>query len=129
MGINLKMVVHLDWAYPIKMSAKKHVKTWELLFRMETGKTMANRALPSRKKLVNRAIASEIRLTGFANKRFEFRASKCRASRSLDILWTWYDDEREQKNGQRQMPSDVSADGHQKNQIIIQLGRNIGREN
>ena len=67
--INLKTVVHLDWAYPIKMSAKKHVKTWELLFRMETGKTMANRALPSRKKLVNRAIASEIRLTGFANKR------------------------------------------------------------
>jgi len=43
---------------------------------METGKTMANRALPSRKQLVNRAIASEIRLTGFAKKRFEFRASK-----------------------------------------------------
>ena len=67
--MNPKKVVLLDWAYPIKMSAKKHVKTWELLFRMETGKTMANRVLPSRKKLVNRAIASEIRLTGFANKR------------------------------------------------------------
>ena len=32
-------------------------------------KIMANRALPSRKKHVNRAIASEIRLTGFAKKR------------------------------------------------------------
>ena len=67
--MNPKKVVPLDWTYPIKKSAKRHVKTWELLFRMETGKTMANRALPSRKKLVNRAIASEIRLTGFANKR------------------------------------------------------------
>merc|ERR1711997_955741 len=126
MGINLKMVVHLDWAYPIKMSAKKHVKTWELLFRMETGKTMANRALPSRKKLVNRAIASEIRLTGFANKRFEFKPQNV----ELRDLWTFFGHgmmtKGNKKNGQRQMPSDVSADGHQKNQIIIQLGRNIG---
>merc|ERR1712150_202222 len=72
--------------YPIKMSAKKHVKTWELLFRMETGKTMANRALPSRKKLVNRAIASEIRLTGFANKRFEFKPQNV----ELRDLWTFF---------------------------------------
>ena len=67
--INLKTVVHLDWAYPIKMSAKRHVQTWELVFRMETGKRMANRALQSRKKRANRAKASEIRLTGFAKKR------------------------------------------------------------
>ena len=45
-------------------------------------------------------------------------------------LWTFFghgmDDERRQKNGQKQIPSNVFADGHQKNQIIIQLGRNIG---
>ena len=67
--MNPKKVVRLDWAYPIKMSAKRHAKTWELVFQMETGKRMANRALPSRKKHANRAKASEIRLTGFAKKR------------------------------------------------------------
>ena len=64
-----KMVVYLDWAYPIKMSAKRHVKTWAFVFQMETGRRMANRALQSRKKRANRAKASEIRLTGFAKKR------------------------------------------------------------
>ena len=67
--IDPKMVVHLDWAYPIKMSAKRHVKTWISVFQMETGRRMANRALLSRKKRANRAKASEIRLTGFAKKR------------------------------------------------------------
>ena len=67
--MNPKKVASLDWAYPIKMSAKRHVQTWELVFRMETGKRMANRALQSRKQHVNRAIASGIRLTGFAKKR------------------------------------------------------------
>ena len=67
--MNPKKVASLDWAYPIKMSAKRHVQTWESVFRMETGKRMANRALQSRKKRANRAEASEIRLTGFAKKR------------------------------------------------------------
>ena len=48
----------------------------------------------------------------------------------LRDLWTFFghgmDDERRQENGQKQMPSNVSADGHQKNEIIIHLGRNIG---
>ena len=67
--MNPKKVVPLDWTYPIKKSAKRHVKTWESVFQMETGRRMANRALLSRKKRANRAKASEIKLTGFAKKR------------------------------------------------------------
>ena len=47
----------------------------------------------------------------------------------LRDLWTFFGhgmDDEETKNGQKQMPSDVSAYGHQRNQIVIQLGRNIG---
>ena len=67
--MNPKKVVPPDWTYPIKMSAKRHVKTWAFVFQMETGRRMANRALQSRKKRANRAKASEIRLTGYAKKR------------------------------------------------------------